>query len=76
VDPWINGQSAEQPAPNLLRHIKPRSRKATVAEGLNNDTWAQMIRGTPSIQALVEYLQLWDMTRKITLTKGMSDTIT
>ncbi|KAK1631503.1 hypothetical protein QYE76_005818 [Lolium multiflorum] len=60
VDPWIQNHSDAQFAPNLMKHIKPANLQASVAQALPGNEWAHMIKGTPSVQALVEYMDLWE----------------
>jgi hypothetical protein len=43
-----------------MKHIKPANKRATVMEALENNKWVTMIMGTPTVQGLVEYMNLWD----------------
>jgi hypothetical protein len=67
VDQWLNNRSVGQIVPTLIGHTKPLNMRVTVAEALTEDSWVNMIKGTPSLQAIMEYLTLWDATRGVEL---------
>ena len=60
---WLDGVSIKQLAPNLMDFVRPQALKDTVAEALLNRKWVSDIRGSPSIPAIVEFLQVWDRVR-------------
>jgi hypothetical protein len=47
--------------------------RRTVLEALINDKWVEDIRDSISIEALVEYLSLWDMISEVELQVGVQD---
>ena len=52
----------------------PRIQKArTVADGLQNDRWIRDISGALTVQVLLDYLLIWDLTRDVTLRPGVTD---
>lgn len=59
-DRWINGQSIEQLAPNLMGFVRPADRRMCAASALTSQTWLQSIRGAPSVPAIAEFLDLWE----------------
>jgi hypothetical protein len=55
-DPWIGGMCAGTVAPAILQLVKPRFRSnMTVQQGLQNNTWATVIEGQLSVDAVVQY---------------------
>ncbi|CAM0906467.1 unnamed protein product [Alopecurus aequalis] len=74
-DRWIDGSSVEQIAPALLQLVKPADRSMLVAEALPGHRWIQLIRGTPSIQAIAEFLGLWEVLRLRTLSVDGGDQV-
>jgi hypothetical protein len=74
-DRWLGGRSVEQIAPNLLSFVRPSTAQLTVADALQDDFWVSGIHGALSVQAIVEFFELWDQTRSITL-QNVDDTIT
>lgn len=50
----------------------PRIQKTrTVADGLQNDRWVRDISSALTVQVLLDYLLIWDLTRDITLRPGV-----
>jgi hypothetical protein len=69
LDSWLNGVSLRTSAPTLFQYIPKRtSERLTVAEALPNRHWAQLIYGGVSVQATIEYLQIWHQTTNVHLT--------
>jgi hypothetical protein len=59
-DPWISGHAVEAIAPAILNMVKPGvKRRRTVREGLANAAWARDIGGVLSVDAVVQFMQLW-----------------
>ncbi|CAM0912886.1 unnamed protein product [Alopecurus aequalis] len=59
-DPWITGQTVAALAPAVLKLVPPRfRRRRTVRDGLAGNAWARDIVGELSIDAVVQYLKLW-----------------
>ena len=59
-DRWLDGQSIEQLAPNLLPFVRAADRSLTVAAALDNYRWVRAFRGALSVPALVEFVELWE----------------
>lgn len=60
-DPWIGGCTAQQIAPTLWQHIRASDKRISVWEALQNNRWIGGIRGELTVQAVVEYLELWEL---------------
>ncbi|WVZ85370.1 hypothetical protein U9M48_032307, partial [Paspalum notatum var. saurae] len=73
VDSWLDGMAIETIAPNLLRAVPPRFRSRSVKEGLAHRTWIKDIRGTLTEIMVVEYVEVWERVRFVTLTEGVQD---
>jgi hypothetical protein len=59
-DRWLDGQTLQDIAPDLLALIPRRPRKRrTVREALVEHSWITDIRGALSSLALWQYVQLW-----------------
>jgi hypothetical protein len=59
---------------NLILLISKKARKQrTVAQGLLGQNWVWDIKGTLSVQVLVEYLQLWNLIDSIELQDDTPD---
>ncbi|KAK1620779.1 hypothetical protein QYE76_026296 [Lolium multiflorum] len=67
VNHWLDNRSVGDVAPRLLQHVKPASLEVTVADALANYSWVRMIKGNPSLDTLMDYLQLWTNTRGVVL---------
>jgi len=67
TDRWIDGSSVEDLAPSLFKAVRPRKRKATVAEALPGSAWASHVAGPISLQLLVEFNQLCDRLQQVHL---------
>jgi hypothetical protein len=60
LDPWIGGLNAAAIAPALLAMVKPRFQKRrTVQQALHQNAWVTDISGELSVDAVVQFLQLW-----------------
>uniref|UniRef100_A0A453JXX7 Reverse transcriptase zinc-binding domain-containing protein n=1 Tax=Aegilops tauschii subsp. strangulata TaxID=200361 RepID=A0A453JXX7_AEGTS len=68
-DRWLNGQSVGELMPMLYSCITKHRRKVrTMADGLNGNTWARDIHGVLGIHEIGQYLQLWQIVQRTTLT--------
>ena len=75
-DHWLGHNSPCLIAPELCKLIKPRTRNTrTVAAALLDKRWIQDITGTLTVQALYEYLILWEAAEGVQLRQGVEDTI-
>ena len=73
-DRWLHGQSLLDLAPCLCNVVDNRVRKQrTVAEALQNNCWVSDIKGALTVQVLIEYLRVWDLTHDIHLLTGHRD---
>jgi hypothetical protein len=69
-DRWIQSVAAIDIAPCFYLHVPSRTRRRqSVREGLTNRAWAQSIAGGISVQALYEYLILWDAVDNVHLSE-------
>ena len=68
------GKSIQNLAPKVYALVtKRRSGRRTVMEALNNDKWLEDIQGAISLEALMEYLELWDIISAVVLQEGVPD---
>ena len=58
--PWIEGRTAQQIAPSLWQFVRGSDKELTVYEATQNNRWVRSIRGNLTVQAVVEYLELWE----------------
>ncbi|KAG2661257.1 hypothetical protein PVAP13_1KG493905 [Panicum virgatum] len=73
TDRWLNGKSLADVAPCLYATVGPRIRqKRTVAQALHGDLWITDISGALTVQDILDYLLVWDMTRTIQLVVGQN----
>jgi hypothetical protein len=61
TDRWLEGRSILQLAPNLISFVSPGALSLTVANTLEDDAWVAGIRGSPSIPAIAEFLDVWGL---------------
>ncbi|WVZ74315.1 hypothetical protein U9M48_022514 [Paspalum notatum var. saurae] len=73
VDCWIDGMAIETLTPNLIRAVPPRFRRRSVRDGLHNRTWVSDIRGALTETMVVEYVELWERIRHVSLSVGVPD---
>jgi hypothetical protein len=75
-DRWLAGKNVQDIAPRLYALVSKRAiGRCTVLEALINDKWAEDIRGSIFLKALVEYLLLWDMISEVELQVGYQTSI-
>ena len=67
TDRWLDGRAIEDIAPCLYRTVGSRTRKQRALAG---DQWVHDIRGALTVQVILEYLQIWDLTREIQLAEN------
>lgn len=75
-DKWLDGQSISSLAPSIVNSV-PSSIKRTrlVSEGLSNGTWITDIFGDLNVQAITEYLGLWDRLQHVHTLVGQQDAV-
>jgi hypothetical protein len=66
-DPWLNGRALDQRAPNLLSFVRPAGKRMSVAEALHDHAWVDAIRGSPTVPAIAEFLEIWEEMQPVTL---------
>ncbi|KAM0910028.1 hypothetical protein ACQ4PT_014423 [Festuca glaucescens] len=70
-DPWIQGLTVAFVAPDLLKLVRPSIvRSRTVQQGLPGNAWVRDIAGELTVDAVVQYLQLWTRIQNTTLAEG------
>ncbi|WVZ79554.1 LOW QUALITY PROTEIN: hypothetical protein U9M48_027119 [Paspalum notatum var. saurae] len=67
TDNWLEGLAIEVIAPNLFAAVPPRCRGRTVADGLLNRSWIGDIKGPLSVEAVAEYVDIWEWVENHTL---------
>jgi hypothetical protein len=73
-DKWLTGKSIQDLAPNLYALVpKRRASRHTVMAALDEEKWLEDIQGEISVQALMEYLELWDILEGMVLQEGIPD---
>jgi hypothetical protein len=73
-DNWIEGQSMQEPAPNLSKAIPTRTRnKRTVAQGLLGRGWVRDIRGALTFPVIQDYFMMWEILEAFELNAGVED---
>uniref|UniRef100_A0A0A9HR92 Reverse transcriptase zinc-binding domain-containing protein n=1 Tax=Arundo donax TaxID=35708 RepID=A0A0A9HR92_ARUDO len=74
TDRWLHGKSLTDLAPALVALVPKRFlNRRTVLEALTNNGWVCDIRGGLSIEALLEYFQIWDILNEFQLSLGVED---
>ncbi|KAI4984189.1 hypothetical protein ZWY2020_046561 [Hordeum vulgare] len=67
-DRWLFGLSIRKHAPSLYMCIPKHRRKSrTMAEGIAGNAWVRDIHGTLGHQEIGQYLQLWLLVSRTTL---------
>jgi len=74
INRWLGGQSLQKSFPNLFRAVAARARKRKVFDALNNRTWVSDIRGTLTVQVLIECIHLWELLLNVELQPDVEDT--
>jgi hypothetical protein len=73
-DKWLNGRSIKDLAPRVSALVsKRRANRCIVMDALNNGKWLEDIQGEISLEALLEYLELWDTLAVVVLQEGIPD---
>jgi len=73
-DRWLEGKNIEEVAPKILSLVSKRIiGRRTVAEALTDEKWIDDIRVGVPVEALMEYLELWDKLSNIELQDGAQD---
>ena len=76
IDRWLQGRSISELAPCLCNVVGSRIKKQrTVAQDLQGDNWIRDISGALTVQVILKYLRIWDLTRGIQLQDNQNDRI-
>ena len=67
-DRWLQGKSIAEIAPCLYASVGSQVKKVrTVDQALIGDSWTRDISGALTVQVILDYLLIWDMTRGVQL---------
>ena len=67
-DKWLDGRSIKDLVPGLFALVpKRKSNRRTVLEALTDDKWIEDLHGDISVEALMEYLYVWDLVQEVEL---------
>jgi hypothetical protein len=67
-DRWINGESVIDIAPCLYYLVPRRIRQQqSVCDGLQNRNWARSVSGGIPLQAIMDYLHVWNAVATVQL---------
>ncbi|KAM0867750.1 hypothetical protein ACQ4PT_041790 [Festuca glaucescens] len=73
-DRWIAGQNISQLAPAVLAAVRPNAVSSiSVAEGLTNNSWIRDISGTLSVEGVLQFLLLVNLTEAQVLSPATED---
>lgn len=75
TDRWLDGRSIQQLAPNLWQFVHDGAKSPKVADAMQDSRWVAVIRGAPSIPAIAEFFDVWDLVSGVRL-QEMEDRIT
>jgi hypothetical protein len=67
TDSWLHGSSLERLVPTVFAAVRPRKRRATVADALAGDAWVRHLAGAFSLQFFVEFADLCDRLEEVHL---------
>ena len=74
-DRWIDGRSVSQNAPNLMPFVHVGDMSMSVADALQNNNWTAAVRGAPSLPALVDFFELYEAVRPLSVNENMRNRI-
>lgn len=73
-DRCLAGKNIQELAPQVYALVpKTRPNKRTVADARPNAKWLEDLQGQISVDALMEYLELWDILSKVEHQHGVPD---
>ncbi|KAM0931032.1 hypothetical protein ACQ4PT_000540 [Festuca glaucescens] len=68
TDPWLSGLSVAAVAPVVLRLVRPGvAMKRSVRDGVQNHAWVLDIVGELTVDAVVQFLRLWNAVQAVPL---------
>lgn len=75
TDRWLHGTSVADIAPELMNYVKRRGwKQLTVHDALQDIYWTRFTVSGMSVQAIWEFLQLWDLVQNFNLRPDQEDT--
>ncbi|WVZ54094.1 LOW QUALITY PROTEIN: hypothetical protein U9M48_004954 [Paspalum notatum var. saurae] len=73
-DRWLQGKTAAEVAPDSIKLVPKRTvKQRTVAQALNNNSWARDIKGALTVTVLIEYMKLWDLVSSVVIRHELLD---
>jgi hypothetical protein len=73
-DRWLHGQQLADLGPSLFAAIPQRKRQQhTVETALQNHAWVSDIRGSLTIDIIVDYIQVWELINELQLLPEVVD---
>jgi len=76
TDAWLHGHSVKDAAPTVFALVGKRTCSTqTVADALRNRNWIRRITGGLSVQAICQYLMLWNPLDGLELQSEVDDKI-
>lgn len=73
-DRWLVGQNIQELAPWVYALVsKNQASKRTVSDALSNAKWLEDLKGEISVDALMEYLERWDILSGVKLHQDVPD---
>jgi hypothetical protein len=73
-DRWLASKTIQELAPRLFSLVsRRRINKCTVGEALSNEAWLDDLQGNISVEALMEFLEIWDIASNMVLTPETPD---
>jgi hypothetical protein len=73
TDRWLDNTSISESAPSLWSFVEPARKNDTVADALEDHAWTSSFRGVPSVQTVVEFVDLWAWLRDVALAQNEPD---
>lgn len=58
---WLDGRSIADLAPHLMEFVSSEEQQSVVADVLPDHRWVAGIRGRPSIPAIAEFMDVWEL---------------
>lgn len=73
-DRWLAGKSIQELAPRVHALVpKITTSRCTVRQALCDGKWLEDIQGEISVEALMEFLELWDVLSDVDRQEGIHD---
>lgn len=75
LDNWIGGSRIKDLAPALFAALRHAGRRKTVAQALRQRGWVRDITGALTVQVLLDYIFVWELTEGVILDPESQDRI-